>query len=102
MEVESRLRRAGKLPKDKRKLVVEGKSLKMTDTDIEFPETVVYGGQPGGLAGPLRTESKGVSHLRRLQVRDESINGERSVASLRGVTAQGMRNPASRRQGDFW
>ena len=82
MEVEARLRRAGKLPKDKKELVVDGKSLKMTDTDLEFPETIVV------------DNLVALQDLFELSKYDVvKAYGERIVASLRGVTAEGMRNP---------
>ena len=92
MEVEARLRRAGKLPKDKRELVVDGKSLKMTDADMEFPETVVVDNLVA-LQDLFELRARAFHILDVCKYDVVKAYGERIVASLRGVTAEGMRNP---------
>ena len=92
MEVESRLRRAGKLPKDKKELVVDGKSLKMTDTDVEFPETVVVDNLVA-LQDLFELRARAFHILDVCKYDVMKAYGERIVACLRGVTAEGMRNP---------
>ena len=92
MEVEARLRRAGKLPKDKKELVVDRKSLKMTDTDLEFPETIVVD-NPVALQDLFELRPRAFHILDVCKYDVVKAYGERIVASLRGVTAEGMRNP---------
>ena len=92
MEVESRLRRAGRLPKDKKELVVDGKNLKMTDTDVEFPETVVVDNLVA-LQDLFELRARAFHILDVCKYDVVKAYGERIIASLRGVTAEGMRNP---------
>ena len=92
MEVESRLRRAGKLPRDKRELVVEEKKISLNSRDEEFPEAPV-------IDTVLALQDTLSLRARAFQMLDVCPYGvvmeysERLVAKLRVTTPEGMRAP---------
>ena len=92
MEVESKLRRAGKLPKDRRELIMDGKTLKIDDAEAEFPEVPPVDNLMA-LQDTLSLRARAFHMLEVCTFEVAKLYGEKIFSYLRMTTAEGMRNP---------
>lgn len=92
METENRLRRAGKLPRDRKELVVEDKMVKMSPTEEEFPETPKIDTLIA-LQDMLELRARAFHMLEVCPYPVAKGYGEKLYSYLRTSTAEGMRNP---------
>ena len=92
MEVESRLRRAGKLPRDKQELVVEEKKLSLSSKDREFPESPVIDSVLA-LQDIFDLRARAFHMLDVCPFKVSIAFGDRIISKLRATTPDGMRPP---------
>lgn len=91
-EVEGKLRRAGKIPKDKKELVMEGEKLKMSEPDKDFPETAPIDNLIA-LQDTFELRARTFHMLDVCKYDVAKAYGDKMIAFLRATTAEGMRAP---------
>ena len=92
METESRLRRAGKLPKDKKEVVISDKKLTLNEKDEDFPETPKIV-DILTLKDVLELRAKAWHMMEVVLHQDAMLYQEKLIGTLRATVPDGMRPP---------
>lgn len=92
METESRLRRAGKLPRDKKEVVLDDQKLKVKTAEEDFPETTKVE-DILTLKDTMNLRARAFHMLNVCPYNVVASYGEKIVEHLRATTAEGMRQP---------
>lgn len=92
METESRLRRSGLIPKERKELVLEDKKLTMSATEEEFPELAKVNSLIA-LQDVFELRARAFQMLEVCTYQVAKSFGDKLYSYLRASTADGMRNP---------
>eukprot|EP00435_Cladocopium_sp_Y103_P061453 s489_g23.t1 len=92
MEVEARLRRAGKLPKDKKEVILDEDKLKLKSTEDDFPETAKIDSILA-LKDTMELRARAFHLVDVCPYNVAAAYGEKIVEYLRKPTPEGMRAP---------